>query len=209
MSTRATIHFEDAHGRTEAIVYRHGDGYPEGLGKDLETFVKEIRENVSDTRFNSPMHLSGRWIVFDAAKNREQMDNIYRSMAEHDGKPLPQPCHMLDFLSIGAVVEDPGDIDYRYHVRCDGNPTITVEEVEHKPYDATKYAVFVSTIRLADEDQPDEGVSGRGTTAAVIERASDHVGELWGNDGPPPPYIVNEAEFDRLLDALPTRVDNR
>ncbi len=33
MSTRATVHFQ-SNSQTEAIVYRHSDGYPDGLGKE-------------------------------------------------------------------------------------------------------------------------------------------------------------------------------
>ena len=41
MSTRATVHFKSKGcKKPEAIVYRHCDGYPEGLGSDLKVRKK-------------------------------------------------------------------------------------------------------------------------------------------------------------------------
>lgn len=120
MSTRATIHFYDV-GQTkpEAIVYRHTDGYPEGLGEDLKLFVKELKDNVSDTRFNDPSYLAAKWVVYDASQ-----------MAKYSQPDIePNKRNKLVFYSVGVVSQDPGDIEYRYKVVCDGKPTITVEEV--------------------------------------------------------------------------------
>lgn len=116
MSTRATIHFYDV-GQTkpEAIIYRHGDGYPEGLGEDLKKFVKELKDNVSDTRLQDPSYLAAKWVVWDAAQ-----------MAQYSHNPKP---NKLAFISVGIVRQDPGDIEYRYKVVCDGEPTITFEKV--------------------------------------------------------------------------------
>lgn len=121
MSTRATIHFHDkGSDEPEAIVYRHNDGYPEGLGLDLRRFIAEVRANVKDSRFTDPSYLSAKWIVFDAAQHREC------SSKWNNGNPV----HDLDFLSIGVCSKDPGDIEYRYHVICDGTPTVWGEEME-------------------------------------------------------------------------------
>ena len=61
MSTRATIHFTRAKGGPPAaIIYRHSDGYPDGLGKDLKAFVKEVRANVDDRRFDDPHYLAAK-----------------------------------------------------------------------------------------------------------------------------------------------------
>jgi len=131
MSTRATIHFQyeyddAARGRewvTDAIIYRHGDGYPEGLGKDLEDFLDEVinlRNTMSGTRFGDPAYLAAKWVVFDATRRVQQMQRQAGAT------------HYLAFLSVGIVKEDPGDIEYRYLVRCvsDGaRPEIVVEEV--------------------------------------------------------------------------------
>lgn len=107
MSTRATIHFcYPGSKEPEAIVYRHSDGYPEGLGEDLKRFVAEVRKQTSDTRFDDPSYLAAKWVVFDAGENGR-----------------------LNFLGVGICLADPGDIEYRYTVTCDGKPTITHEKV--------------------------------------------------------------------------------
>lgn len=118
MSTRATIHFHyEGDTKPTAIIYRHGDGYPDGLGKDLDQFVKELKENVEDNRLNDAAYLAAKWVVWDA----RQMANI--------GHSLDKEKHYLNFLSVGIVAKDPCDIEYRYKVVCDGKPTITYTEV--------------------------------------------------------------------------------
>ena len=101
MSTRATIHFRYM-GKTEAIVYRHNDGYPEGLGKDLQDFLDYVKECIPDNRFTAPTYLASKWVVWDAS--------------------APANSSGLDFLGVGGVMQDPGDIDYRYYVDCNPEP---------------------------------------------------------------------------------------
>ena len=118
MSTRATIHFQHE-GNTEAIVYRHGDGYPDGLGNDLTAFLDDLEANVQDNRFDDPSYLAAKWIVWDAEK--------FVEMRKKHGLGKGHRC---DFLSIGIVMDDPEDIEYRYLVGCNGGrPKITVEKV--------------------------------------------------------------------------------
>lgn len=122
MSTRATIHFHyPGEAKPVAIVYRHSDGYPDGLGKDLKKFVKEVRENVPDNRFNDAAYLAAKWVVWDA----HRMSLLgYGENQRAEGKP-----HRLKFLSVGIMDKDPEDIEYRYKVVCDGTPTITYKKV--------------------------------------------------------------------------------
>lgn len=83
--------------------------YPEGLGEDLKRFIADVKAQTSDTRFNDAAYLAAKWVVWDA-----------RNMGSDDKKPM-------SFLSVGIVDADPGDIEYRYTVVCDGKPTITHE----------------------------------------------------------------------------------
>ena len=101
MSTRATVHFRYM-GKTEAIVYRHNDGYPEGLGKDLQDFLDYVKECIPDNRFTDPTYLASKWVVWDASAH-----------ANSSG---------LDFLGVGVVMQDPCDINYRYYVDCNPEP---------------------------------------------------------------------------------------
>lgn len=111
MSTRATVHFQ-SNGETQAIIYRHSDGYPEGLGVDLVQFFKDVQGQTKDTRFDDPSYLAAKFVVWQA------------SQYATNGKPL-------DFLSVGVYLEDPGDIQYRYLVACDNRdvPEVKIEEL--------------------------------------------------------------------------------
>lgn len=110
MSTRATVHFQ-YDGKTKAIVYRHRDGYPNGLGKTLQRFFDDVSQ-LEDTRFNDPTYLAAKFVVWQAARYCRSDD-------------------LLNFLGIGIMLEDPGDIRYRYLLACDTGerPVVTVEEV--------------------------------------------------------------------------------
>lgn len=114
MSIRATVHFQDSDDGDRAIVYRHCDGYPEGLGTDLERFFTDVQAQTKDTRFGDPSYLAAKFVVWQAGEYTKE-----------DGK---KP---LDFLSVGVVSEDPSDIEYRYLVKCNGDkkPKVKVEEV--------------------------------------------------------------------------------
>jgi len=97
------------------IVYRHTDGYPEGAGKDLIRFL-EICRSLNDSRLEDPEYLAARYVVFLAG--------IYTHGSER-----------LDFLSVGVVSEDPGDIEYRDVVDCreigkNGLPEVTCWHIE-------------------------------------------------------------------------------
>jgi hypothetical protein len=119
MSTRACVHFcENEDSKADAIIYRHSDGYPDGLGKDLQSFLKAVKKNVEDTRFDDAEYLAAKFVVWQAK----------RYMKFATGKK-----HYLNFISLGIANKDHGDIEYRYKVICnsvDGNlPKIIIEKV--------------------------------------------------------------------------------
>ena len=62
MSTRSTTHFTDSTG-TVAIIYRHSDGYPEGAGRDLISFLKECKA-LPDPRLYDAPYLAAKYVVF-------------------------------------------------------------------------------------------------------------------------------------------------
>jgi len=110
MSTRSTTHFIWG-GDTEhpiAIIYRHGDGYPEGAGVDLLRFLDECAK-LKDPRFSDPSYLAAKYVVFLA--------DMFNYGYDDNFKPI-RAASRLEFLSVGVVREDPGDIEYRYTVNC-------------------------------------------------------------------------------------------
>ena len=114
MSTRSTAHFFLGNAdKPDAIIYRHADGYPDGAGSDILAFLKELHENVEDNRLDDPSYLSAKYVVFLA-----RLFNIgYR------GEVKSSP---LDFISVGIMNEDPGDIEYRYEIRCQGRGELPI-----------------------------------------------------------------------------------
>ena len=125
MSTRANIHFEQ-YGGLQANVYRHSDGYPAGLGRDLETFLDDVAANVQDTRFDDAEYLAAKFLVWQAQRYARKLIHA------GGGEWTYEPAHPLDFLGVSPCIEDHGDIEYRYRVRCTGTerPTVTWEEVK-------------------------------------------------------------------------------
>lgn len=124
MSTRSTTHFA-YRDIVSAIVYRHSDGYPEGAGADILRFFDEVKAQATDTRFGDPDYLAAKYVVFLA-------DIFARKyVRQPDGSYDWEPAAKLDFISVGVLLEDPGDIEFRYVVECDnfinGRPTVRVE----------------------------------------------------------------------------------
>ncbi len=131
MSTRATVHFKDSKtAKPTAIIYRHSDGYPEGLGKDLEAFIEELRKNVPDNRLNDPSYLAAKWVVWDVLQGQKHAAEFADRMKGHPTfGSAAKPQHPLDFLSIGIMDSDPSDIEHRYIVICDGSGKIIHQKV--------------------------------------------------------------------------------
>jgi len=122
MSTRAVIKFN--HGRSNvAMVYRHGDGYVEGLGQSVFQFLHSCKQ-LHDSRFRDASYLAAKWVVYDS---QEYGKDTYRFRNEkRDG-------YTLNFLSVGIVSREPGDIEFRYTIDCDklnqhGLPPVKVEK---------------------------------------------------------------------------------
>ena len=130
MSTRSTTHFinsryinkDTKQPTVTAIIYRHSDGYPEGAGVDLRTFLDQVSQ-LYDTRFDDASYLAAKYVVYLAEKFT-----------------YPESESPLDFLSVGILMRDPGDIEFRYFVDCGkhdetGKPEIRCETANGKAMD--------------------------------------------------------------------------
>lgn len=106
MSTRCTINFGHGapHGEFQAPVakiYRHSDGYPNsehGVLADLGRFHEALPV---DSRINDPSYLAAKFVVWQAGE-----------FARGDDP--------LEFLSVGVLTEDPGDLEYTYWITDEG-----------------------------------------------------------------------------------------
>lgn len=121
MSTRCNIHFTySPDSPPEANIYRHSNGYPDGVLPDLEKFFTEVERQVpGDTRFGDPAYLAAKFVVWQAW----EFAKIYQDAGLGANAPL-------DFLSVGIMSEDAGDGEYVYTVICnnDRRPEVTYRE---------------------------------------------------------------------------------
>lgn len=112
MSTRSTAHFIDNSGATQAIVYRHWDGYPEVAGRDILQFIETVKKNSpGDTRFTDPEYLAARYVAF--LGDKFSVTGAMDMGVWHEEKLPP-----YSFISVGVCMRDPGDIEYRYLINC-------------------------------------------------------------------------------------------
>ena len=120
MSTRSTTKFgQDAPTgqKPEAIVYRHSDGYPDAMIPALEDFFDTVEKETKDWRYNDATYLASKWLVWLAREFSTPFEKD--SETGEYGYNLDSPKRgSLDFLSVGIVQEDPGDIEYSYWLDC-------------------------------------------------------------------------------------------
>jgi len=105
VATRSTTQFCSG-GEPVALVYKHWDGYPEEMARVFARFFAAVEAQAADTRYGDPSYLAARWVVFLAGEYAKK------------GGPL-------DFISVGVLLADPGDIDYRYVVECNERDSLS------------------------------------------------------------------------------------
>lgn len=93
------------------LFYIHCDGYPEGLGKDLEDYIKS---NGAQTRLNDVEYLSANILPYLKDTTRKDMEK------EHD------------YTGFGISKEIHGDIEYLYIINLHDYKIICVDMWEHE-----------------------------------------------------------------------------
>ena len=100
MSTRCQIGFYDSMEKDlekyEALIYRHSDGYPEGVLPDIVPFLKE---------FSSDRGMTD--IEYCSARLLQHLTNLYDAYAKN-------------FLGYGISNSFHGDIEYFYAICSNG-----------------------------------------------------------------------------------------
>lgn len=85
------MHFQ-RNGKTKAIIYQHCDGYPDGLGNDLRTFIHTLPK---DVRVADAESLGARFATWQSVRSDiaivlEDPECIeYRYLVDCDGKDGP------------------------------------------------------------------------------------------------------------------------
>lgn len=125
MSTRATITFAYHDGTPAACIYRHCDGYPDGLLPDLDAFFAQVEADTDDTRFTDAPYLAAKFVAWQAAQN-----NAFEKKYARPG----QKCGPLNFLSLGIIpIGADYGAEYRYTVTAtekrNARPRVTYAKV--------------------------------------------------------------------------------
>jgi hypothetical protein len=159
MSTRSTTHFFSGNDpKPTAIIYRHGDGYPEGAGSDLLAFIEDQKANAKDNRLDDPSYLAARYVAF--------LGRLFSFEYVGDGKYEPK-AHPLSFISVGVCMEDPGDIEYRYEVRCGAHGTVPEVKCFAVEFDTGKKKGRAKKIPAPKPDEQRDAALGRALATAA------------------------------------------
>jgi hypothetical protein len=119
MSTRAQIQIEGS----DVLIYKHQDGYPEGVLPTLKPFVDSFFQN----RGYDPAYFTARCVAaFAASYEKERAEWRARVERETPGLAKSYGLDRPDFLSLGVDTSVHGDIEYFYHVSKDGEITVRV-----------------------------------------------------------------------------------
>lgn len=68
-----------------------------------------------------------------------------------------------------------------------------------------RWAVFITSIALDPDEEPDMGISIAGLTdeEEIAEKAQDAFAELIGNEGPSDPWIITDEQLAAIEALLP------
>lgn len=108
-----------------ATIYRHFDGYPDGVLPDLGTFFKDVMAQTYDTRFGDASYLASKYVVWQAVQN---------ALGEAKWAKEGDKVGYLNFLSLGIVKTGEQDYgsEYHYLIIADGDrdklPTVKWRE---------------------------------------------------------------------------------
>ena len=112
-------------------MYRHSDGYPKGAGVDLFKFLARCKK-LEDSRLTDCSFLAARYVAFLGEMFAQDGDFVgVGKTRKYVYTPRKE---RLDFISVGVMMEDPFDIEYRYVVDCGvigkrGLPKVTCYKV--------------------------------------------------------------------------------
>lgn len=134
MSTRSITQFLGFNGNVQAIIYRHGDGYPEGAGRDINTFLKACKR-LNDPRLDDAPFLAAKYVVYLA----DMFNHGFEFQGTGESRKLVKVQYesRLEFTSVGIVDATFDDYAYRYTVNCEkldakGLPEVTCYDSENK-----------------------------------------------------------------------------
>lgn len=110
MSTRSQIKYKDS--ASNIYIYKHSDGYPEGVLPVLVPFVQEFFKHRGDDEAYFLAQCVRRFAIEDAKR-----DAVFASQFPSDARFAKT----FEFLGWGLDCEEHGDIEYLYEVDNKGN----------------------------------------------------------------------------------------
>ena len=147
MSTRTQVRFIGPHGTTSQV-YRHSDGYPDGVIPDLLQLFEVMEETgtVRDAPYAAAnfvffgklrgmrLYYSGSWEDSRGIMPGEiQTTNPYRVMDPEEFEAFNQP-HFLMGYGVEPVGEWHGDEEWLYEVNFDRSGDVTVRVADSSDF---------------------------------------------------------------------------
>ncbi len=124
MSTRCQVSIEGS----PVLIYKHSDGYPEGVLPTLTPFVRSFFA----VRGNDPSYLAARCLAALVAESDKARTARARKCTAEERKRYGYD--KPDCLGFGLDTDLHGDIEYFYTIRTSG-----AIEVRHRGYDERGY----------------------------------------------------------------------
>ena len=142
MSTRCQIGFYQDKDKPikewDALIYRHSDGYPDGVLPDIEPFLKKWAKGrgLADTEYAS-------------ARLLQYLCNEYDGDMIRYERNMPEDKRFTGNLGHGICKDFHGDIEYFYRVHPDEIEVYEVGDIWDK-FDSTEFKI-IKTIQLKGE----------------------------------------------------------
>lgn len=144
MSTRCQLEFrfvwKDNKGKERVdrrTVYRHSDGYPDGVIPDLKEFLKWNSDRNNDVEYSA-----ANFIYWSKRTNEDQyLNRRGEKKKKWNGKEVIKDHHNILKIGFGVCKNDEfhGDIQYFYHVETDEKGKTVIKCFENWGKDMTKF----------------------------------------------------------------------
>jgi len=155
MSTRCQIGFYKTKYEpiTEwsALIYRHSDGYPDGVLPDIQPFLEKWAKGrgLADVEYISARLLQYLCNEYDCDMRVHEEKN--KKEWEAQGKEYPEHCRFSGKLGHGICKDFHGDIEYFYRIHPDVIEVYEVGDIWDK-FDSNEFKI-IQTIELKKESE--------------------------------------------------------
>ncbi len=145
MGTRCATYFTDdigappaddveANKLVEACIFRHWDGYLQGAGEDIQTFLKKDRAATEGTRVGDSSMLAARYVAFlahhfNAGGKERTTYSVTDGIVRKPATGRKNPCDFLSVRVMPPELGSAGDVEFDYWI--DGAGTVYVRHASY------------------------------------------------------------------------------